>query len=868
MKARKSGWGTAAVAALLLALAAFPGVAAAYPTTGVQKLLVIPVEYDHIGCPADNTGKATCHRNTAAQLQTLLQNGLNAYYGNAATGSKTTFQVKVLINPSTSNGWWPSASTVAQLEARWKADKNMNNFTSQGSAVRDAAEIIVSQALQKGVISTFELGGYTRFMTIHNWHVFGGQSSGRNPLSYTAAFTSGNSVLFKTYLVTAAFVNEGRNDGELVRVAGHELGHELGPLDLYGQPCPLWPPGEPAPLPFSNDMERELRTECMSNWDLMGLTGDRNAALTYYTRVLLGWAPSYPPNIRYEPAEFSGSIDLSSLEYPNGDPLALHIPDDPNRLVLARAFGNMGYYQGFNIECRRTAWNDPIAPPSQGLLISYVDTTRKEEDRQIVVARRFDDPLARQDILFARITPANSFTSLGRNFNVSFTGYNNKGGCTIFLNRPTLIVESTSFVPAVTPFEGTMAPYFGQSVQKSIYANPGVILNGPRPPIPRPRAVTARRAAASRTLAAKALAASIRVKAPAKGKPSTIRFVYGNAGGKAGKGLAIVRVQQPWAPQARCGAPWKPVGRVVKQVTLPSLAAGAAGVGKVTWIPRSSAPAAITITLRGKGRPVSQGESATTVVGFASGHTSRKRRATLKIPITLTAGLRCTGKVPYTVAPSILPKGWKFSVQGAAKALRKTRPVHVNVVLRPPVGAMKAAVDVPVAVLFGVSGAEPADKDVFGSSDIPSFDFSQRTGIDVLARVAPPGVVFPGFLLAVSGQVLAKDKPYPPHGTIPGPTLQQTIAISGCSAAVGSNVTVSGAVDPPRGGLTVHLTYTSVAGALPPGTVVAHTVTTLATGTFSESFDRNGNSWTVVATVDEDELYSAAISGSCSIPIP
>ncbi len=61
----------------------------------------------------------------------------------------------------------------------------------------------------------------------------------------------------------------------------------------------------------------------------MGLTGDRNPALMYYTRVLLGWAPSYPPNIRYEPAEFSGSIDLSSLEYPNGDPLALHIPDDP-----------------------------------------------------------------------------------------------------------------------------------------------------------------------------------------------------------------------------------------------------------------------------------------------------------------------------------------------------------------------------------------------------------------------------------------------------------------------------------------------------------------------------------------------------------
>jgi hypothetical protein len=863
--------GGIAVAAVLLGLGALcPGRAAAFPTTGVQKLLVVPVEYDHSGCPADNLGKPTCPRNTAAQLQTLLQNGLTAYYGNAATGSKTTWQVKVLANPNSSNGWWPSERSVADLEALVKkAGTNWSNFASPGSPGRDAAEIIVSRALQKGVISTFELGSYTRFMTIHNWHTFGGQSYGRNPLSYTAVYTSGNSVLFKTYLVTNAFVNEGRSDGEMVRVAEHELGHELGPRDLYGQPCPLWPPGEPAPLPYSTDGEREARTECMSTWDLMGLTGTRNPALTYYTRVLLGWAPSFPPNIRYEPAEFSGSIDLSSLEYPNGDPLALHIPDDPERLILARAFGNMGYYQGFNVECRRTAWNDPIAPPGQGLLITYVDSTRAEDDKQIVVARRFDDPSARQDILSARITPGNSFTSLGRNFNVSFTGYNGKGGCTIFLNRPSLIAETVSFIPAVNPFEGASAPYLGQGVNKSIYTNPGVILNGPRPPIPKPRAVTARDAANSRTLAKRALAKSIHVKAPAKGTPSTIRFVYGNAGGKAGKGIAIVRVQQPWQAQARCGALSKPQGKVIKQLTLPSLAPGAAGVGKVTWRPRSSRPAAITVTLRGKGAPVSQGESATTVVGFASAHTSKKHRATMKIPLTLTAGPKCAGKVPYAVTPSIVPKGWKVTAQGTAKALRKGHPVHVTVLLRPPKGAKRAAVDVPITVSFGGSPAEPAESDQLFGPTIPAYELAQTVGIDLLGRVAPPGASLPQFFLPASAQVgPEQDKPYPPHGTIPGPTLQQTIGITGCSAAAGQIVTVDGTVDPPRGGLTVHLTYTPVNGPPPMPAAVSHDVMTNAAGTFSDLFDRQSWSWSVVAAVDADELYSDAVSLPCSIPIP
>jgi len=842
-------------------LAAFaPGPAAAFPTTGVQKLVIIPMEYAHTGCPPDVNATPTCPRNTAAQLQTLLQNGLIAYYGNPATGSKTTFQVKVLVNPNTSNGWWPAPSTPEQFTARAKADKNWNAFTPQGSPVRDAAEIVMSQALQRGAISTFELGGYTRFMTIHNWHVFGGQSSGPNPLSYTAVYTSGLSTLFKTYSVTTAMVNEGSSDGQMVRVATHELGHELGPADLYGQPCPLWPPGEPAPLPYSNDTERELRTECMDVWDVMGLTGTRNPAFTYYTRVLLGWAASVPPTIRYETADFSGPVELSSLEYPNGNPIALHIPDDPSRLVIARAFGNAGYFQGFTVECRRTAWNDPIAPQDQGVLITYVDSTRDMwTDRQVVVARRFDDPSARQDIRFARITPGNSFTSLGRNFNIAFTGFTSNGGCSIFVNRPGHVVDSTSFIPAVNPSDGMSSPDLGLKTPKAVYANPGVILNGPRPPTPHPRTP-----ARSRAAAARALAKAIHVFAIVAHKTNQIHFVYGNAGGKAGKGTAVVRVQQPWTATARCGARETPQGRVIKRLTLPRLRPGAAGVATVGWVPRSSAPAAITVTLNGAGRPASQAESATTVVGFG---TARKR--TLKIPLTLIAGSRCVGKVPYMVTPAIVPAGWKATVSGATRALKRRHPVHVVVTLRPT--ARRAATDIPVTVSFGGGSAagiaEPAESaTMFG--DVSMAGITQRVGIDLLGRVAPPGRTFPRFVLPPSTLTTRKTPPVPAPLPTPGPPYQQTVAISDCTSAVGQVVTVNGSVAPPRMGLTVHLAYTAVLGAIPAGTVIQHTATTLATGTFSDSFNRQDTAWHVVASVDADGLYSDAVSASCSIPIP
>src|SRR5262245_6960570 len=176
-----AGWGSLAALAAALVCA---GPAAAFPTTGTQSLLVVPVEYAHTGCPPNGVAAPTCPRRTAAQLQTILQAALGAYYGNPATGSRVTWRVRVLANPDTANGWWPAPSSMAGLAGRATALANWNAYTPKGSPVRDAAETVVARALRRGVVSKAELGTYTRFLAIHNWHVQGGQSAGNLPLAF------------------------------------------------------------------------------------------------------------------------------------------------------------------------------------------------------------------------------------------------------------------------------------------------------------------------------------------------------------------------------------------------------------------------------------------------------------------------------------------------------------------------------------------------------------------------------------------------------------------------------------------------------------------------------------------------------------
>jgi type VI secretion system Hcp family effector len=121
------------------------------------------------------------------------------------------------------------------------------------------------------------------------------------------------------------------------------------------------------------------------------------------------------------------------------------------------------------------------------------------------------------------------------------------------------------------------------------------------------------------------------------------------------------------------------------------------------------------------------------------------------------------------------------------------------------------------------------------------------------------------------------DSVEPPPGSGPVVDTPQSLSLASCTGAppVGTPLTVvvvSGSLTPARSGTKVTLTYTPTSGPPPLPSPVVDTVTSDATGAFSENFDRQRGglpySWSVTASIPEGGGYSAAQSVACSIPVP
>jgi M6 family metalloprotease-like protein len=847
--------GAAGPLAVVLAAAALilPAQAAAFSPFGTQQLLVIPLSHEHPGpgppgCPkADATQGPICPPYTPSDLQTMLQNGLDAWYS-TETYNQTNWQVRVLADPATSDGWWPAPHTLAQYATLG------NQFTA--GQTYDAGTTILGQAVADGVISASDVLNYHRFLVIDNWnhHNGNGDRAGQTngvglPTTYSLpnvvvnlVFGSFNVPFTTTASAVSVEITSPTQVGvdDFLSVVRHELGHQLGEPDLYSQsPCPNMPPAGVAETHSGDD------SDCVGPWDHMALDYQGYPGFGAYTRMNLGWVNPDPLGsaVKYVAKSGSTTISLDPLEQPQGRPVAIAIPADLGGVALARLFGITGPFKGFLVECRKHLGDD-AGTPGEGVLVSYIDPTRGN-DHPEDIARGSSSQTAKTAILSS--PPFSSYTNSSYRFTVRYAAGLANGGCQVAINVP--FIKYVHLVPAVSWLAGFHAQVgsFGRTASHAVFAGEGVLLNGPHTGL------------ASVTAAGGHHMPQIQ---PLKrGHLARIRFSYANAGTINSRGgLATVSVTEPYTVSA-CGP--QPDGRLVARVKLKNLKPGQVATTGVSFRARSSGPIGVTIRFPSTGpKPFHAGDVERAVLGFQTHNRHkfgnfRPQRST----IIVTSSRNCPGPVSLTASPLMLPRGWIIAVDGLDGPLLPGHRRGVTVRVQAPKGVGPQALDLPVAISASTPAPAPALRPA-GNNTPPYFLGGEPKllgGLDLLTRIVVPGRAVPPFTIPSPPPAPpARSYPPPPPSRQPS-TLTLTCPPSGSFAETGKTTTFSGMLIPAQAGSAVTVVYQP-----PMGSVITHMASTGAHGSYSDPLTPLplGN-WTAQAHWSGDATRAPADSPLC-----
>jgi len=811
-----------ALAGVLAAVVLTSPPAAAISPFGVQRLIVVLIEHPHDGCPippGTPSNVPQCPRYSASQWQTIFQRDVDAWF-RAESYGQTSFQVHVLVDPDTADGWWPAPRSQAEYQTH-------DAFSQVGSIGRDAGEVVMGQALDMGVVTTAELDQTHRLIMMDNFHARGGTTYAiGGTITYHPnghAFTTSNSL-----------IPEAANDAEALSLAEHELTHQLGAPDLYERPCTLFPPGAPHDHRSGDD------NDCVGPWDHMALDYWGYPGFTAYTRQRLRWLnPGSSSQVKEVSKQFSGTVSLDPVERPAGGALVLRVPNDPFNVWYQKIFGNPGPYQGFMVECRRRIVHDQLIP-AEGALVTYYDPARSGY-APIAVARQGFGGVSTA----ALSAPGQSYqnTQLGVKF--TYVGPTASGGCVVDVNKTRKIYPH--YVPLGDAVLASSAA-FGGSQPFSGFAGGGVMVAGGASAPRLAGRVEAGRVQGDRRHA--------RVTPVTRGKRATITFGYANSGARTARGgTATVRVDDPYAVTV-CGKPSR--GRVVAKVPLKPLRPGRSTTQKVSFVPRSNGPIGVTVQISrsGKGRALA-GSDETGALTFTTAISSKKKVKASRTTVRVRAAKKgCDGPVDVNLVPLVQPDGWTFTVTGTDRPLAPGKSEKLTLFATPPVGAPPAATQVPVAIQVG-QAQHPGNLGVpYGRTH---GDLELVGGLDLLLRVGKPGGRLPAFVLAGLATVPPAAS-YPTAPAAPGPS---TLTLT-CPSTADFAVTVPGVLGPATAGAAVTLTYQQNVDHQ----VVTHQVVTDINGHFTDSFVAPRPGWTVTASWLGDGAHTGAVSNACEFAIP
>jgi hypothetical protein len=408
-----------AVNASLLGLAVLCAAtsAHAFPSTGPQDILVVPIEHHCIdgsySClPAPQRALISSPRHSPAEWETMLNGQVNTFYTDSTWG-QTSWRFRVVADPESADGWWPSAHPIEAWAAAIAAapDGRVSLWHGPVAIAQDAAENFINQAIRRGVLAASDLGRYHRLLIIDNWHRRGGQT---NSVGSPEAYTVPLSVLPEhAWYTTASVVAEDTSDNAALTVIDHELGHQLGLYDLYGN-C----------LGFRTvPLRRGTDPECVGPWDHMAYDSF-GTQFGGFSKLLVGWLPhGFVRHLRAS-SLITTDVTLSPLERVpvRGVPSLLRIS------VLNVPVSDEHRFTGYQVECRR-AINEDARLPSTGVLVTYVNTSAA---RQTWVLR---PPGAAGNVASAALAPGQVLRLPG-SITVTATGSDNDGNCLLTVGGP------------------------------------------------------------------------------------------------------------------------------------------------------------------------------------------------------------------------------------------------------------------------------------------------------------------------------------------------------------------------------------------------------------------------------------------------